>query len=102
VATNAVGATNGLGIIWNPQIVSRSNLFSSHSSLTAQDHLIHSFESIFLTNVYGPNLIHDKINFLSSIQSINHLIGDAHWLIGGDFNIINSLAEMKGGIRRLD
>jgi exonuclease III len=25
-----------------------------------------------------------------------------HWIIGGDFNIITSLAEKKGGIPRLD
>jgi hypothetical protein len=34
----------------------------------------------------------------NSIQNLNPIIDINHYLIGGDFNIITSLAEKRGGI----
>jgi endonuclease/exonuclease/phosphatase family metal-dependent hydrolase len=36
------------------------------------------------------------------MSSLSHIVGQQRWIMGGDFNIILSLEEKKGGIRRLD
>jgi hypothetical protein len=65
-------------------------------------HLIVSSTTGFLTNVYGPNTSTDKSLFLDSFLSLQTLTSNHHWIIGGDFNLITSLSEKQGGIRRLD
>jgi exonuclease III len=78
VAINSQGSTEGLAIIWNPQIVSISHFISTLCSLTSQYQFIGSSKHGYITNVYGPNPIPDKLMFLYSLQSVNHLIGDTH------------------------
>jgi hypothetical protein len=40
--------------------------------------------------------------FLNFVKALQNIIGDNHWLVQGDFNIITSLVKKRGGIRRLD
>jgi len=43
-----------------------------------------------------------KLSFLAHLQWLKELYRAQPWIIGGDFNIIASLTEKKGGLRRLD
>jgi exonuclease III len=43
-----------------------------------------------------------KKYFLDSILLLGSAIQDHHWLLGGDFNMITTLQEKKGGQHRLD
>ena len=42
------------------------------------------------------------MQFLDSLRMINTLTEGKPWIIGGDFNLIRSLDEKKGGIRQLN
>jgi hypothetical protein len=43
-----------------------------------------------------------KRGFLESLNYLGTLFHDQQWIIRGDFNMITSLLEKKGGVRRLD
>eukprot|EP00253_Pinus_taeda_P010493 PITA_10493 len=49
-----------------------------------------------------PPLPGEKEQFINSFKSIRRLYPEAAWIIGGDFNLIRSLDEKKGGLRRRD
>ena len=42
-----------------------------------------------------------KATFLEEIRHTKERVGREHWIIGGDFNMIRSLEEKKGGVRSL-
>jgi exonuclease III len=96
------GASGGLAILWNPQTVSLLHPFSTRYTLTAQFKSLVSSKEGAITNVYGPQTNQDKENFLHSLQLIQTLLCTPHWIIGGDFNIILTLEEKCGGLKRLD
>jgi hypothetical protein len=54
-----------------------------------------------VSNVYGPFQPSKKTSFLEEIQQSREQVGQGHWIIGGDFNLIHSLEEKKGGVRKL-
>lgn len=43
-----------------------------------------------------------KENFKKNMQAIRRIYSDSAWIIGGDFNLIRSLEEKRGGIRKTD
>jgi len=55
-----------------------------------------------LTNVYGPNNPREKPLFIDSLAYLANWVGQRHWVLGGDFNLITSLQEKHGGTRKLD
>jgi len=61
VVIDAQGQSSGLYIIWNSQVVSILNIFSSFIILIIQFLLIGSSIIFFLSNVYGPTLPWDKV-----------------------------------------
>ena len=59
-------------------------------------------EEILCTNVYGPQVMEGKRRFLLDLENLKDHTHNAHWILVGDFNIITTLAEKKGGTGRLD
>jgi len=55
-----------------------------------------------VTNVYDPQFPHDNLSFPNSLQNLNPYTSQSPWIMEGDFNIISSLLENKGGVNRLD
>jgi hypothetical protein len=55
-----------------------------------------------ITNVYGPQGSQDKDKFMERIKLIKSLTTTPNWIIGGDFNMILTLEEKSGGIKRLE
>ena len=43
----------------------------------------------------------ENIYFLNNMQAIAGMHIESHWIIDGDFNIITSLEDKEGEIRRL-
>jgi len=78
------------------------NFFATKWSITADYRCIGSNKSGCLTNVYGLANSRDKPDFLRSLHNTYILKQHNNWMIGGDFNIIRSLKEKKGGSRRLE
>lgn len=54
-----------------------------------------------ITNVYGPFQLAQKLVFLEEICNTKDWVGRDHWIVGGDFNLIRSMKENKGGFRTL-
>jgi len=51
--------------------------------------------------VYGPQRIDEKLKFLESLVNLKGRHGQMPLVVGGDFNMIKSLSEKKGGTRML-
>jgi exonuclease III len=101
-STDATGTAGGLAILWNTNAVLLENFLTTKWSITADYRLIGSNKPGHLTNVYGPASPRDKQAFLRSLSYLSSLTQYNRWTVGGDFNIIRSLEEKKGGSRRLD
>jgi exonuclease III len=99
---DSVGAAGGLAILWNPQTVTLLHPFSTKYTLTTYFKSLASSKEGAITNVYGPQTIQDKESFLQSLRHVQTLICTPHWIVGGDFNIILTLEEKSGGLKRLD
>ena len=52
-------------------------------------------------NVYGPYQATSKEIYLNSMENLGRW-GNKYWIIGGDFNLIKSLKEKRGGQRILN
>ena len=59
-------------------------------------------EEVIITGVYGPHIQGEKENFLQNLKALRSLIPGRQWIVGGDFNLIKSSAEKRGGLRRMD
>jgi hypothetical protein len=57
---------------------------------------------ILCTNVYGPQMLEEKRRMLLDLEDLKTHSNNLHSILAGDFNIITSLAEKRGGTRRLD
>jgi hypothetical protein len=64
-------------------------------------HLIRTSIHGSLTNVYGPQIPSQKIKLLEFLESYKQDLPRKMWILGGDFNLITSLHEKKGGRRTL-
>ena len=58
-------------------------------------------KTYLVTNVYGPQRMDDKLRFLDSLMELRDRHVDVPWILCGDFNMIKSLSEKKGGTRTL-
>jgi exonuclease III len=102
VYNDSKGAARGIAILWNPTIVVLDNFFSTTWTISARYRVMGSNKEGILTNAYGPQSPQEKDNFLKRLLVLGNLMDKKQWIIGGDFNIIISLEEKRGGIRRLD
>ena len=44
----------------------------------------------------------EREKFLQNLKAMRTLIPEKPWIVGGDFNLIRSLEEKRGGLRRMD
>ena len=98
-AHDAEGAAGGLALMWNPNLVSLHNICSTSFSIFGRFQILGTNIQGVVTNVYGPFQTCKKVAFLANLGSLKEWVDEAPWLIGGDFNLIRSLDEKKGGVR---
>ena len=101
MALDANGAAGGIGILRNPNLVSLSNFVASKNMISGHFHILGMIIRGVVMNVYGPFQLAQKNAFLEEIRCMGKWVGQNPWLMGGDFNLIRSLEEKKGGIRNL-
>ena len=101
MATNAAGVAGGIKLLWNPNLVSIMNACAMRHLISAWFHILGTEVKGVVSNVYGPFQPSQKASFLEEIRHTKEWIGQEHWIIGGDFNLIRSLEEKKGGVRAL-
>jgi hypothetical protein len=100
--TDSKGAAGGLSILWNLATIILEPTYSTVGTVTAKYRVIGSRKVGVITNAYDPHLNQEKDHFLDSISYINKLRGQERWILGGYFNIILTLEEKSGGLKRLD
>jgi hypothetical protein len=96
------GSAGGLAIQWNPTTNILDNFFTTKWTILANYKDLGSSKEGIITNVYGPNLHPKKISFLENLEGVQAFTQNKHWILGGDFNIIHSLEEKRGGNYQLE
>lgn len=97
---DAIGTAGGLAIMWNPEELIFENWTSLPRILTGSCRVIGSAERVLITGVYGPHIAGERESFIKNVKEVKGLYPEMPWIIGGDFNLIRTLDEKKGGIRR--
>jgi exonuclease III len=64
--------------------------------------IIGNTEVILCTNVYGPHVSEERRGMIRDLEDIKNRSNNLQWILVGEFNIIMSLADKKGGTRRLN
>lgn len=102
VVITAEGSYGGLGLSWDPSQLNMKSLSQNSYVLSTSFHLLGTNLHGFLSNVYGPQASIRKQEMLMHIHSLNDIVDTHKWVIGGNFNIITSLREKKGGRRNME
>jgi exonuclease III len=102
IHTDSTGASGGLAILWNPNTVTLRRTFLYHWYAHAHFMITGSAQEGDITNVYGPQSQQDKDSLMKRIAHIKTLLSMPNWILGGDFNMILTLEEKKGGTKRLE
>ena len=95
ISIDAKGVIGGLGILWNPRVVTLSGFFSTNYSISVDFHILGTRIRGIITNVYGPPKVDQKHTFIESLSDLKTIVMNRAWIIGGDFNLIRNLGEKK-------
>jgi len=102
VSVDASGASGGLAIMWNPQVLSLQDFHASHFFIQTTFHLIGTNIHGHLSNVYFPQYLQKKLDLLDTLTALNSNKTFPFWICGGDFNIITALGEKSRGRSTLE
>eukprot|EP00253_Pinus_taeda_P010243 PITA_10243 len=97
-ANNSIG---GIFTLWDPQKIGILDMEASRNYLSLIIQPPGDKESYMITNVYGPQKLEDKLKILTSLEELRERYPNIPWILVGDFNMIKSLTEKKGGTRTL-
>lgn len=75
MALDACGATGGLGILWDPNLVNITNFVAMRNMLSAHFHILDTSVRDIITNVYNPFQQARKASFLEDIRGMNDWVG---------------------------
>ncbi len=96
------GWEGGITTFWDSRTISVLASEATHAYIATEIQITGNSETYFCVNVYGPQRLDDKFLFLNSLQSLQSRYQASKIIIGGDFNMITSLLEKKGGLRKLN
>lgn len=94
-------SAGGILTLWEPHKFSILDVEASRNYLSMICQLIVDKVIHMITNVYGTQKQADKLKLLISLEDLRARHPNMPWIIAGDFNVIRSLSEKKGGIRQL-
>lgn len=96
------GSAGGIAILWNPYKVLTDWWIVMPRILTESFTLIGKSEWVVILAVYGSHTQADRDLFLTQLIKHRSLHQKHRWILAGDFNLIASWEEKKGGISRED
>jgi len=102
ISIDAIGQARGLITFWKKRKFIVQNTLSTKHSLSVIVNMPDSWQLIYVTNVYGPQRLQEKLEMLLDLEEVRQHHGVDHWILGGDYNMITNITEKKGGLRRLD
>lgn len=100
--TASHGWEGGFVTLWDPRVINILSAEATRSFISLEIQVIGDSETYLCTNVYGPQKLEEKFIFLRSLLNLKLRYPHAKAIIGGDFNMITTLLEKKGGIRKLN
>jgi hypothetical protein len=74
VFTDSIEEIGGLPILWNPNLVTLDNFFSTPWSILARYRVLVSDKMSIVTNLYGPPTPREKDTFLRNIEGPRDII----------------------------
>jgi exonuclease III len=102
VVVEGKNMAGGILTLWNPQVMNLIAFEATRHTLSVSMQIIGNTQVILCTNVYGPQMLEEKRRMILDLEDLKTRSNNLHWILAGDFNIITSLVEKKGGTRRLD
>ena len=99
---DAIGSVGGIAILWNPNEIIFEDWISMTRILTGIGRIVGTKERVVISGIYGPHIPGERENFIKNMQIVQRIYPETTWIVGGDFNLIRSLEEKKGGIRTPD
>jgi len=96
------GWEGDLVILWNPQVIQLLSFEVAKSYIAIEVQVVGNLETYLCTNVYGPQKQEVKLLFLRSLFNLKLRYPQEKAIFGGDFNMITSLTEKRGGIIKLN
>lgn len=100
--TTSQGWEGGIATLWDSRVINITSMEVARSFISTEIQLIGNSETYLCINVYVPQKLEDKFSFLKSLMSLNLRYPTSKIIMGGYFNMINSLLEKKGRLRRLN
>jgi exonuclease III len=98
ICSEAEGASRGLAFLWNPSKIKVELRSQSKRIITISYKIIGSMEQGTIMQVYGPQSLGEKRDFMRELSAVGTSMEEKQWIVGGDFNMITSLEDKKGGI----
>jgi len=96
------GREGGLATLWDTREIQILSAEANKHFIAVEAQPTGNSESFLCVNVYGPQKIEDKISFLNSLNRLIIRHPMSKCILGGDFNMITTLLEKKGGLRKLN
>ena len=99
---DAQGASGGLAILWDARSLHLGNIHANRHFIQATFHLIGTNISGHITNVYFPQETQQKVEILEAFTQLNVERIHPLWISGGDYNMIATIEEKRGGRCRIN
>ena len=94
------GQEGGLETLWDTRDIQVISAEANKQFIAVEAQITGNSESFLCVNVYGPQKTEDTISFLNSLNKLIARYPRSKCIIGGDFNMITTLLEKKGGLRK--
>eukprot|EP00253_Pinus_taeda_P030593 PITA_30593 len=96
------GREGGLATLWDSREIQMLSAEANKHFMAVEFQPIGNSGSFLCINIYSPQKLEDKIIFLETLSKIIRKHPRSKCILGGDFNMITTLLEKKGGLRKLN
>eukprot|EP00253_Pinus_taeda_P024473 PITA_24473 len=96
------GREGGLATMWDLREIQMLLAEANKHFMALEFQPIGNSGSFLCINIYSPQKLEDKITFLETLSKIIRRHLRSKCILGGDFNMITTLLEKKGGLRKLN
>lgn len=97
VSLDAKGTAGGCVIAWKQNYV-LMNSWSTNHTISAVLEQTSTGQAFVVTNVYGPSVESEKMNFIQELRALHSTIHHP-WLLMGDFNLIRWFGDRSTDLR---
>eukprot|EP00253_Pinus_taeda_P011321 PITA_11321 len=98
----STGWEGGITTFWDSRTISVLTSEATHAYIATEIQITGNSETYFCVNAYGPQRLEEKFHFLHTLRRLQSRYQASKIIMGGDFNMITSLLEKKGGLRKLN